>query len=146
MLPAVFLFYLIFYRKQVLPRVDWLLLLLFIIIFIDFNVLSSVPVISKSVYGLLKPEHTKNVFLFAAFISQLISNVPASVFVSRFSHCWLGITYGVNIGGNGLIIASLANVIALRMANNKKIWLNFHKYSIPYFLITLAITYVFFAI
>ena len=145
-LPFIFLFYLIFYRKDVLPKVDWLLLLLFIIIFIDFRVLSSIPVIYGGIHKLLELEHTKSVFLFSAFISQLISNVPASVFVSKFSNCWLGITYGVNIGGNGLAIASLANVIALRMAKNKKIWIDFHKYSIPYFLITLIIIYAFFVI
>ena len=70
--------------------------------------------------------------------------MPASVFVSKFTHNWFAITYGVNVGGNGLVIGSLANIIALRMVESKGIWLNFHKYSIPYFLITGGIAYVLF--
>jgi len=139
---VVLISYLIFYRRVFL-KVDWLLLLLFIVIFIDFHVISTIPIISGGVSKLnLHP--AGNVFLFSAFISQSISNVPASVLVSKFSHNWLAIAYGVNVGGNGLAISSLANIIALRMTKTEKIWLNFHKYSIPFFLITGGITYVLF--
>jgi Na+/H+ antiporter NhaD/arsenite permease-like protein len=86
------------------------------------------------------------VFLFSGLISQFISNVPASVFVSKFSDNWFAITYGVNVGGNGLVFGSLANIIAMRLAKNKQIWLSYHKYSIPYFLITGGIIYVLFFI
>jgi len=83
-----------------------------------------------------------SIFLFSTFASQLFSNVPASVFVSKFSDNYFAITYGVNVGGNGLVIASLANIIALRMIQNKRVWLDFHKYSVPYFLLTIIITYI----
>ena len=140
----VFIFYLISYRK-VLLKTDWLLLLLFIVIFIDFHIISTIPIISKGM-NILNLQSKGNVFLFSGFLSQLFSNVPATVLISNFSHNWRAIAYGVNIGGNGLIIGSLANIIALRMAKNKKIWLDFHRYSIPYFLITGGITYVLFFI
>jgi len=130
----VFILYLIFH-KEILLKVDWMLLLLFIFIFIDFHVISTTSIISEGM-NTLNLYSAGNVFLLSLLTSQLISNVPASVFVSNFSHNWLAITYGVNVGGNGLVVASLANIIALRMAKSKKIWLNFHKYSIPYFLIT----------
>ena len=143
-LPIIFILYLIFYKK-VLLKTDWILLLTFIIIFIDFHVISTIPVIIKYMHTLnLNP--SGNVFLLSAITSQLISNVPASVFVSKFSNNRFAITYGVNIGGNGLIIGSLANIIALRMIKTKKIWLDFHKYSIVYFLITGGIIYVLFFI
>jgi len=138
----VFILYIIFYRK-VLLKVDWLLLLLFIVIFIDFHVVSTIPIVSVAVNA-LNLNSTGNVFLFSLFTSQLVSNVPASVFVSKFSHNWLAITYGVNVGGNGLVIASLANIIALRMIKSKKIWLSFHRYSILYLLITGGIAYIVF--
>ena len=140
----VFIFYLISYRK-VLLKTDWLLLLLFIVIFIDFHIISTIPIISEGM-NILNLQSKGNVFLFSGFLSQLFSNVPATVLISNFSHNWRAIAYGVNIGGNGLIIGSLANIIALRMAKNKKIWLDFHRYSIPYFLITGGITYVLFFI
>lgn len=142
LLPLIFMIYLIFYRN-ILRKVDWLLLLLFIVIFIDFHVISVMPAIAEGVSS-LNLHSGGNVFLFSMFSSQLMSNVPASVLVSEFSHNWFAITYGVNVGGNGLVIGSLANIIALRMAKGKKIWLNFHKYSVPYFLITGSIAYILF--
>jgi len=138
----VFLLYLIFYRK-VLLKMDWLLLLLFIVIFIDFHVISTIPILSEGVNA-LNLHSAGNVFLLSVLTSQLISNVPASVLISKFSHNWLAITYGVNVGGNGLAIASLANVIALRMVKRKKIWLSFHRYSLLFFLITGGIAYILF--
>lgn len=97
----VLLLVFIFYRK-VLVKVDWLLLLLFIVIFIDFHVIATMHVILESV-NTLNLHFAGNVFLFFALTSQLVSNVPASVFVSKFSHNWLAITYGVNVRGNGLL-------------------------------------------
>ena len=138
-LPVVFVVFFMFYR-DVLRKTDWLLILLFIVIFIDFHLVSLMPEVSESVHK-LNLDTPGNVFLFSGIVSQFISNVPAGVFVSKFSHDWLAITYGVNVGGNGLVIASLANVIALRMAKSKKIWITFHKYSIPYMMVTGIIIY-----
>jgi len=118
-LPVIFLLYLMFYR-DVLIKTDWLLLLMFVVIFIDFHI------ISKELTGILKPYSAGDVFLLSVIISQLISNVPASVFVSKFSHNWLAIAYGVNVGGNGLVVSSLANLIALRMTKKRRAWMDFH--------------------
>jgi len=138
----VFILYFIFYR-MVLLKTDWLLLLLFMVIFVDIHVISTMPIVSEAVKT-INLHSANNVYLYSILTSQIISNVPASVLISKFSHNWLAITYGVNVGGNGLAIASLANIIALRMIKRKKIWLNFHKYSIPYFLITGVIVYILF--
>jgi len=46
---------------------------------------------------------------------------------------------GGQSGGNGLIPASLANIIALRLAGGRNLWFRFHFYSIPFFLITLLL-------
>ena len=139
---AVFILYLVFHRT-ILLKVDWLLLLLFIIIFIDFHVISTLSSISE-IINALNLQSSRIIFLISVIASQIISNVPASVLVSKFSNNWLAITYGVNIGGNGLIIGSLANIIALRMTSSKKMLLDFHKYSIPYFLITGTIVFFLF--
>ncbi|MEW5029573.1 anion transporter, partial [Klebsiella pneumoniae] len=39
--------------------------------------------------------------------------------------------WAVNVGGFGLLPGSLANIIALRMASDRRIWWRFHLYSIP---------------
>lgn len=139
-LPFVFFFYLSVYPK-ILRKVDWLLIILFIVIFIEFHLLANIDFISKSIKS-INLENSGNVFLFSGLLSQILSNVPAAVVVSKFSDNWQAISYGVNVGGNGLIIGSLANIIALRMLKNKKYLLDFHKYSIPYFILTVIAVYL----
>lgn len=39
--------------------------------------------------------------------------------------------WAVNVGGFGLLPGSLANLIALRMAGDRRIWWRFHIYSLP---------------
>ncbi len=134
--------YLAFYRTVFL-KTDWMLLPLLAVIFIDFHVISTIPIVLESM-NRMNLHNAGNVFLVSTITSQLVSNVPASVLISKFSHNWLAITYGVNVGGNGLIIGSIANVIALRMAKSRGIHLNFHRYSIFYFLITAGIVYFLF--
>ncbi len=140
LLPVIFLIYL-FFDKKILQGVDWLLLLLFVVIFIDFHIISTCTAIAEGI-SVLNPGRPQEIFLFSTIISQFISNVPAAVFIPKFSHDWFAIVSGVNVGGAGLAIGSLANIIALRLAGNKKIWLKFHAYSIPYLLISGLAVYV----
>ncbi len=122
---------------KILKKVDWMLIILFIVIFIDFTAIAKIKSVTNFVYT-LNLTNFNNITIFSALISQIISNVPAAVFLSKFCNNYKAIAYGVNIGGNGLFIGSLANIIALRMANNRKIWIDFHKYSIPFFLLILT--------
>ena len=133
-LAAVVFIYLIFYRK-IFVKTDWALLLLFMVMFIDFHLLSEVPFVAKFItqFDLAQPSDT---FFSSLLFSQVMSNVPATIFMSKFSTGWLAIAYGVNVGGNGLVMASLVNIIALRFVKRKSIWLDFHKYSIIYLIIT----------
>jgi len=41
------------------------------------------------------------------------------------------LAFAVNVGGFGLLPGSLANIIALRMAHNRRIWWRFHLWSVP---------------
>jgi Na+/H+ antiporter NhaD/arsenite permease-like protein len=45
--------------------------------------------------------------------------VPATVLLSNLYSNWLPIAYGVNVGGNGTLIASFANLITLRLSDKK---------------------------
>ena len=58
----------------------------------------------------------ENMYVSAALVSQLISNVPATILLSPFAdHDWRTLLYGVNAGGCGTIIASLANLLGWRI-------------------------------
>ena len=56
-----------------------------------------------------------------AFNDLLLNYVPPSILLA----------WAVNVGGFGLLPGSLANLIALRMANDRRIWWRFHLYSLP---------------
>ncbi len=134
---AIMFFYLIIDRKIIL-KTDWIVIGLFMAIFIDLKIVAQMPLVSTFIKE-INMSLPKNVFLVSTILSQIMSNVPATVFISQFSNNWFAIAYGVNLAGNGFFIASLANIIALRMAHNKKIWVQFHKYSITYFIICFII-------
>ncbi len=140
-LVAVALIYLVFYPKIFL-KTDGMLLLLFVVMFIDFHLLSQVPFMT-SLTSLFHLSAAAGSFTGSVFFSQWMSNVPAAIFVSKFSHHWLAVAYGVNVGGNGLVMASLANIIALRFARDRRIWIDFHKYSVPYLVVTAGLILLF---
>jgi len=94
-------------------KVDYLFLLTFIFLFVDIEGLKRIGIIN--IFSI----KCGNVMLmiYASLLSQIISNVPATVLLSHLYKNWLPIAYGVNIGGNGTLIASFANLITLRLSN-----------------------------
>ena len=126
--------FLVAYRR-VLARVDWALLLVFMLMFIDLRLIAAAEPVRLLLVGadLGRPVH---LFLVAIGASQLISNVPAAILLAQYSRDWQVLAYGVNVGGAGLAIGSLANIIALRMAGERRAWLVFHGYSIPFLAVT----------
>ncbi len=59
--------------------------------------------------------------------------------LAQYSTDWRVIAYGVNVGGFGLMIGSLANLIALRMSGDRRAWISFHVYAIPFLGIAAAL-------
>jgi len=116
--------------RKVLKRVDWTLLLVFIAMFIDVHLLVQLPALQGSLNGV---EHLSQpaLWLTAIGLSQAISNVPATILLLNYVPPSQLLAWAVNVGGFGLLPGSLANLIALRMANNRRIWWRFHLYSIP---------------
>ncbi|RLI78987.1 citrate transporter [Archaeoglobales archaeon] len=125
--------------RDVFKKTDWLLLLTFILMFIDFHLISELKIVSNAIKS-LNLTNTSNVFILSIVSSQIVSNVPASILMSKFSHNWFAITYGVNVGGNGLLMASLANVIAFRSVKGKML-IDFHKFSIAYLISSTVLVY-----
>ncbi|GHK52990.1 hypothetical protein KPZU09_27260 [Klebsiella pneumoniae] len=70
-------------------------------------------------------------WLTAIGLSQVSSNVPSTILLLNYVPPSILLARAVNVGGFGLLPGSLANIIALRMASDRRIWWRFHLYSIP---------------
>ena len=92
-------------------RVDWGLLLTFIFLFVFAGNISHVEVVREALEGMMAWDSMVS----SALVSQVVSNVPAAVMLSNFTDDWQGLLAGVNIGGFGTPIASMASVITLRL-------------------------------
>jgi Na+/H+ antiporter NhaD/arsenite permease-like protein len=60
-------------------------------------------------------ESAASVYVSSMVFSQFISNVPAAILLSKFTDNWRPLLLGVNLGGMGTIIASLASVISYKL-------------------------------
>ncbi len=138
----ILLIFLLFYRKIIL-KADWVLIVLFIFIFIDIHLLSQCEII-QNIFNRMNFNNNDTLFFSGAFLSQILSNVPSTVLLSHYSNNYRIITYGVNIGGNGLLIGSFANIIALNFIKNKWKYSTFHRYSLPFFFIAVILVYLIF--
>lgn len=126
---------------RVLARLDWGLLLVFVLMFIDLRLFAGLGGVRHFLAGLdlAQPLH---LYFTGIAASQLISNVPAAIALAEYSKDWRLLAYGVNVGGFGLVLGSLANLIALRMAKDSRAWSSFHLYSLPFLLVAAAVGYV----
>ncbi|MCS4270257.1 MULTISPECIES: anion transporter [Raoultella] len=116
--------------RVVIINVDWSLLLVFMVMFIDVHLLIQLPALHQllSSVGQLSPG---GLWLTAIGLSQFISNVPATILLLNYVPPSTLLAWAVNVGGFGLLPGSLANLIALRMAADRRIWWRFHLYSLP---------------
>lgn len=127
-------------RPALLLAVDWSLIAVFMLMFVDIRLLTQLPLVrhwTDAVAGLSKG----GLYLTALLASQLISNVPATILLVKYSSAYKVLAYAVNAGGFGCVLGSLANLIALRMAGERGIWLRFHLYSLPALLLAGVLGY-----
>ena len=118
-------------RPRVLARVDWGLLLVFALMFVDLRLLAGLP-IAHAAMALLGLAHAQHLYFTGIAASQIVSNVPAAIALAEYSTDWGVLAYAVNVGGFGFMVGSLANLIALRMANDRRAWVSFHVYALPF--------------
>jgi len=97
--------------RKLICEVDALLLLTFACFFIVSGNLGRMDIIRNSLQQLL----SRSPLLTAVGTSQIISNVPAAILLSTFTDLWKPLLAGVNIGGLGTPIASLASLITLKL-------------------------------
>ncbi len=121
-------------RPRVLLGVDWALLAIIALMFIDLRQLAELPAVA-ALLGSLPIGDGWRAYLAAIVTSQFISNVPATILLDRHVHDLPALAAGVSIGGFGLVLGSLANLIALRLARVPHGMREFHRIGIPFLLV-----------
>lgn len=105
-IPAV----LIIMDRKALKEVDYPLLLTFVFFFVFAGNMARIDVVREVFSFLLN----KSVLLFSIVSCQFISNVPSAILLSQFTENYPELLLGVNIGGVGTLISSLASLITFR--------------------------------
>lgn len=108
-LPIIFLG-VFFSDRDALKRVDYPLLLTFVSFFLLAGNISRIEAVSVFFSSLLE----KSTLLTSVLSCQFISNVPSAILLSEFTSNYKALLYGVNIGGVGTLISSLASLITFR--------------------------------
>jgi Na+/H+ antiporter NhaD/arsenite permease-like protein len=96
--------------RKALKDVDYGLLFTFVFFFIFAGNMARIDVISNVISSLLE----KNTLIVSSLSCQFISNVPSAILLSEFTENYRDLLVGVNIGGAGTLIASLASLITFR--------------------------------
>ena len=96
--------------KNALTKVDYPLLLTFACFFLLAGNVSRIEAVNVFFSSLLE----KNTLLTSIFSCQVISNVPSAILLSEFTENYRELLLGVNIGGVGTLISSLASLITFR--------------------------------
>ncbi|MDD6211863.1 MAG: SLC13 family permease [Clostridiales bacterium] len=114
LLVCVLLSVLIFDRKT-LKYVDYSLLLTFTFLFIFIGNLGNIPGISRWLEQVIQG----NEVLVGILASQVFSNVPAAILLSKFTNQVTSLLIGVNLGGLGTLIASMASLISFKFVQKE---------------------------
>ncbi len=101
---------LLFADRKALAAVDYPLLLTFVFFFIFSGNMARIDAVREFFSALME----KNTLLFSVLSCQCISNVPSAILLSQFTDNYPDLLVGVNIGGVGTLIASLASLITFR--------------------------------
>ena len=98
-------------EEFLIKKVDYGLLLTFVAFFVFIGNMERVEAVRELLSGVLAGRE-----LWMGFAcSQIISNVPAAILISGFTTAYEDLLMGVNIGGLGTLIASLASLISYKM-------------------------------
>ncbi len=98
-------------NKRLYLEVDYFLLLTFLFFFIFVGNMKRIPQISELLMELVAGRE----LMTGVLASQVISNVPAAILLSGFSNDFSALLTGVNLGGLGTLIASLASLISYKI-------------------------------
>ncbi|WP_404589084.1 SLC13 family permease [Enterococcus sp. UD-01] len=101
------------YQPKTVKQVDYRLLWTFVFFFIAVGNFSQLEWISALIKRLFTT--SQGTFFGSIIVSQGISNVPAAILIAPFTTQAQALFWGVNVGGLGTLIASLANLIGFKV-------------------------------
>ena len=104
---VIILVSMLFLDRDALKKVDYPLLLTFTCFFIFSGNMGRIDAVRRFFSSFLEID----TLLFSSLSCQVISNVPSAILLSQFTDNWQSLLVGVNIGGAGTLIASLASLI-----------------------------------
>ena len=123
--------------KRVFLGVDYFLLLTFIALFILIGNLQNIALFTQ----IFERWIVGNEVIWGVVASQVISNVPAAMLLSGFSSNYEAIILGINIGGFGTLIASMANLISYKILVHEH-----YEFKIRYLIVFTVLNVVLLAI
>ena len=134
-----------FADRKALKMVDYPLLFTFVFFFIFSGNMARIDAV-RSLFSMLLEKST---LLFSVASCQVISNVPSAILLSQFTSNYPELLVGVNIGGVGTLISSLASLITFReyiKHNPKKVFYYIKMFSIFNFAFLLLLTGIMFVL
>lgn len=131
-------------NKKLFAEADYALLLTFTGFFVFIGNMKQIEMINQWIMDII----TGNELLIGVLSSQIISNVPAAMLLSGFTTDFKELLYGVNIGGLGTLIASMASLISYRFygkaypEQKKEYFKQFTIYNVILLVIIFALTMI----
>ena len=111
LLTAVVLTAVLIENRRLLRMVDWSLLLTFLFLFVFIGNVGSLPEVRSFLETVVRGREVETGIL----ASQIVSNVPAALLLSHFTADGTKLLVGVNLGGLGTLIASMASLITYKL-------------------------------
>ena len=128
------------FDKKTFRTINFNLLIKFVCLFILVGDIAQIPWINSFLSHIISGREIGGGIL----VSQIVSNVPAAILLSKFTQNSTALLIGVNIGGLGTLIASMASMISLEYykktsaANSKNYIACFTKYNLIFLVLELV--------
>lgn len=147
---SIVAFVVYFFQKELFRSVDYRLLVTFACFFVIIGNINEQDKLIEMIQPFFQKE--QQAFLGSITLSQVISNVPAAILIAPFTTYKKAVLLGVNVGGLGTLIASLANLIGYKLIKQalpqeqKRFQHKFYMVNILYLFIIGSIGYLYLGI
>lgn len=138
---SLLLVYVLLFCRRIVLAVDWSLIAVFVLMFVDIHLLTA-QASWQPLLLMLRHQAGGELLGTGLLGSQVISNVPATILLLNYVPASKALAYAVNVGGFGFVLGSMANLIALRLSGERGIWIRFHLYSLPMLAISTLLAYL----
>ena len=129
---SITFFIVILFDRKLILNVDYSLLFTFVFLFIFIGNLGEIKPISDFLKGIVN----NNEVIVGIISSQVFSNVPATILLSKFTENAKDLLIGVNLGGLGTLIASMASLISFKFVAKEKV--NMGKYILTFTIVNIV--------